>query len=113
MRPLSACIEEYRRDAIHLDNYRGRSVLGFYEQAAEFFVRRELGLTAIGAVTAVRRVGATPGTFAIDITTNGERGTVEVRVARTETAAVTPLTCTGPPGQRVPSYELISIDESA
>ncbi len=105
-------IEEYRRDAIHLDKYRGRSVLGFYEQAAEFFVRRELGLTAIGAVTAVRRV-ATPGAFAIDITTNGERGTVEVRVARTETAAVTSLTCTGPPGQRVPSYELISIDESA
>ena len=53
-------IEDYRRGAIHLDNYRGRSVLGFYEQAAEFFVRRELGLTAIGAVTAVRRVGERP-----------------------------------------------------
>ena len=36
-------IEDYQRGAIELDSYRGRSVLGFYEQAAEYFVRRELG----------------------------------------------------------------------
>ena len=40
-------IDDYGNGAIHLDNYRGRSVLGFYEQAAEFFVRRELDLAAI------------------------------------------------------------------
>ena len=44
-------IDDYGDGAIHLDHYRGRSVLGFYEQAAEFFVRRELGLAAIDAVT--------------------------------------------------------------
>ena len=36
---------------------------------------------------------------------------VEVRVDRTEDAAATPLTCTGPTGQRVPSYELVSITD--
>ena len=106
-------IDHYQHGAIHLDNYRGRSVLGFYEQAAEYFVRRALGLTSIHAVTAVRRVDATPGVFAIDLTMNGTQRAVLVRVARSEAAAVTPLTCTGPPGQRVPSYELVSIDEGA
>ena len=33
-------IDDYERGEIYLDNYRGRSVLGFYEQAAEYFVRR-------------------------------------------------------------------------
>ena len=97
-------IADYDDGAIHLDNYRGRSVLGFYEQAAEFFVRRELGLTSIAAVTAVRRARATPGTFAVDIDDDGERahcrGPASLGPSR---AAVTPLTCTGPLGQRVPS----------
>jgi hypothetical protein len=104
-------IEDYQRGTIHLDRYRGRSVLGFYDQAAEYFVRRELGLTSIDAVTAVRRVGETPGRFAVDIMNNGEARTVGVRVARIESASVTPLTCTGLPGQRLPSYELVSIDD--
>ena len=39
-------LDDYERGEIHLDHYRGRSALGFYEQAADFFVRRELGLTA-------------------------------------------------------------------
>jgi hypothetical protein len=106
-------IADYRADAIHLEHYRGRSILGFYEQAAEFFVRRELGLTSITGVTAVRRVGETPGQFTVEVTGNGGRRLVDVHVARTETVAETPLTCTGPAGQRVPSYELVSITPRA
>jgi hypothetical protein len=104
-------IDDYGDGVIHLDRYRGRSVLGFYEQAAEFFVRRELGLTAIDAVAAVRRVAERPGRFVVDVTTDGEQRAVEVEVARTVTAAVTPLTCAGPVGQRVPTYELVSLDD--
>ena len=105
-------IEDYQRGAIHLDNYRGRSVLGFYEQAAEYFVRRELGLTRSRRH---RRPAhrCDPGMFAVDLTNGRRARTVQVRVVRSEAAAVTPLTCTGPPGQRVPSYELVSIDEGA
>jgi hypothetical protein len=106
-------IDDYGHGAIYLDNYRGRSVLGFYEQAAEYFVRRELAVTSIDDVTAVRRVGTSRGMFAVDLTTNGKQRTVEVRVARSEGAASTPLTCSGQPGQRVPSYELVSIHEGA
>lgn len=104
-------IEDYGQGAISLDNYRGRSALGFYEQAAEYYVRRELAVTAIDAVTAVRRVDATRGVFAVDLTTDGKQRTVEIQVARREEGALTPLTCTGPSGQRVPSYELVSIHE--
>jgi hypothetical protein len=102
-------IDAYEGGAIHLDHYRGRSVLGFYEQAAEFFVRRELNLTAIDAVTAVQRVAERPGRFVVDLRTDHERRAVQVDVARTVSAAATPLTCTGPIGQRVPTYELVSI----
>jgi hypothetical protein len=102
---------EYGDGAIHLDRYRGRSVLGFYEQAAEFFVRRELGLTAIDAVRAVRRIAEQPGRFVVDTSSGGESRSVVVDVARTVAASVTPLTCTGPVGQRVPTYELVSIHD--
>jgi hypothetical protein len=104
-------IDDYAHGAIHLDHYRGRSVLGFYEQAAEFFVRRELRLVAIDAVTAVRRVADRPGRFVVEVTTGGARRLVDVEVARTVTAASHPLTCTGPVGQRVPTYELVSLDD--
>ena len=90
-------IADYQRGAIHLDHYRGRSVLGFYEQAAEFFVRRELGLTSIDAASP--RCGASArspdGSPSTSRRTAGT-GLVDVHVARNQTRRRTPLTCTGP-----------------
>ena len=103
-------IADYHDGAILLDNYRGRSVLGFYDQAAEFFVRRELGVTSITGITAIRRLSDVEGRFAVDIDDGGESRTVEVHVARSVAAARTPLTCTGPLGQRLPAYRLVSLD---
>jgi hypothetical protein len=103
-------LDAYRRGEILLDHYRGRSALGFHEQAAEYFVRRELGLSAIDAVGGVRRVDAATGTFTVDVSENGSRRTLRVAVTRHEVATAAPLTCTGPSDQLVPSYELVSID---
>jgi hypothetical protein len=94
---------------VDLDHYRGRSVFGFYEQAAEYFVRRHLGLTSIAAITAIRRTD-TPGEFRVETTTGGEHAALRVNVARVHDAVATPLTCTGPTGQRVPGYRLLSIE---
>jgi hypothetical protein len=99
----------YAGGKIDLDSYRGRSVRGFYEQAAEFFVRRELGLAAIDAVGQVRRAGE-PGKFDVGVIADGEDRTLRVIVERTEGHASTPITCTGPVGLRVPSYRLVSIE---
>ena len=104
-------LDAYERGEIHLDNYRGRSVLGFYQQAVDYFVRRELGLTAIDAVTAIRRIDGSSGLFAVDVTTDGSIRTVRATIARSETTASRPITCTGPVGLRVPSYRVVSIDE--
>jgi hypothetical protein len=104
-------LDAYGRGEIDLDNFRGRSVLGFYEQAAEYFVRRELGVTAIDGVTAIRRSDGMSGVFAVDAVVDGTPRTVCVIVARSETSAPTSLTCTGPVGLRVPSYRLVAIDE--
>jgi hypothetical protein len=100
----------YGRGEIDLDSFRGRSVLGFYEQAAEYFVRRELGVTAIDGVTAIRRSDGMSGVFALDVVVDGTPRTVRVSVFRSEAAAPTSLTCTGPVGLRVPSYRLVSIE---
>jgi hypothetical protein len=99
----------YKRGEIDLDHYRGRSAFGFYEQAAEYFTRRQLGLTAIDAIAAIHRTGE-PGEFTVDAVIDGEPRTLRVSVARAETSAAAPLTCTGPVGLRVPSYRLIAIE---
>jgi hypothetical protein len=104
-------LDAYERGEIHLDNYRGRSVLGFYQQAVDYFVRRELGLKAIDAVTAIRRIDGSSGLFAVDVTLDGSIRTVRATIARSETTASRPITCTGPVGLRVPSYRVVSIDE--
>ena len=102
-------VDAYERGEIDLDHYRGRSVVGFYQQAVDYFVRRELGLTAIDAITAIRRVDGSSEEFAVDVNTDGSTRTVVATVARGETTALTAITCTGPLGQRVPTYRLVSI----
>jgi hypothetical protein len=99
----------YARGEIDLDHYRGRSIHGFYDQAAEYFVRRELGLAAIDAVRRIRR-DAAAGVFDVEIAADGGHRTVRVTVARTQDEASTPITCSGPVGLRVPSYRLVSIE---
>jgi hypothetical protein len=104
-------LDAYERGEIHLDNYRGRSVLGFHQQAVDYFVRRELGVTPIDAVTAIRRIDESPEQFAVELTTDGSTRTVRATVARSETTASEPITCTGPVGLWVPGYRLVSLDE--
>jgi hypothetical protein len=108
----TSVLDAYQRGEIELDHYRGRSVLGFHEQAVDYFVRRELGLTAIDAIAAIRRVDGSSEAFTVDVTTDGSTQTVHATVARGETTAPTALTCTGPVGQLVPSYRLVSIRET-
>jgi hypothetical protein len=105
-------LDAYERGEIHLENYRGRSVLGFHQQAVDYFVRSELGLTAIDAVAAIRRVDESSGRFSVDVSTDGALRTVRATVARDESAAAEPITCTGPAGLRVPRYRLVSLDEN-
>jgi hypothetical protein len=102
-----AVCDAYRRGELLLDHYRGRSTLGYLHQAAEYFARRELGVTAIDAVTAVERVGdASDGTFVVTV---HDVGRVDVTVRRSIVPAPTALTCTGPAGVTMPRYLLAGL----
>lgn len=102
-------VDSYQRGRVDLGHFRGRATLAYPHQAAEYFTRRELNLSDINAVKAVRRVGdPANGTFAVDVAdANADAATVVVTLRRTVRAAPSALTCTGPNDVMLPSYELV------
>jgi hypothetical protein len=104
-------VNAYRRGVLLLDHYRGRSTLRFTFQAAEYFARRALDLTAIDAVSAVRRLGdPANGKFAIDV---AGFPPVSLTIRRHVDLAPSALTCAGPDDVKLPRYELVEIDAGA
>ena len=96
-------------DAGRLDlaNFRGRTTFRLAEQAAEQFVRAETGLDRLDAVRSVEALD--DGRHRVVVDDAGAAVTYLVTVERTETAAPTPLTCSGVEGLRYPSFRLTAI----
>lgn len=102
-----AVVDGYRRGELVLEHYRGCSRLTYMQQAAEFFVRRDLDAVAANAVTAVRRVGdPADGNLVVEL---ADRRRALVTVKRHIGPAPTRLTCKGNDGVTFPSYELIDL----
>jgi len=95
-------IEDVRAGRLDLDAYRGRSTLGYAQQAAEHFVRTEFDLVDIGAVVEVRRTGSRR--FEVDL---ADGDIVAVELQRTLHVPGTALTCSGPTGAEHPVYRLL------
>ena len=89
---------------IDLARFRGRTSLSLAEQAVEHFVRHELGVDGLDAVAIEGRGG--DGAFDVRV---GERS-ARVRIERRMVSVPEPLTCSGRPGQLVPSFTLVSIE---
>ena len=124
-----AVLEAYEDGRIHLSNYRGRSTLGFTQQAAEYFVRTEVGLDRLDAVGGVHRLeqpkqGDGASTLRFRVATG--RGTADghprsiddvvgydVTLERTTQPSPTPLTCKGNDGVSYPVYRLVDLTESS
>ncbi|MEZ5381813.1 MAG: sucrase ferredoxin [Microthrixaceae bacterium] len=113
-----AVLAAHQQGRIHLPNYRGRSTLGFAHQAADYFVRTELGLDGIDDVGAIHRRTATdqPGSDVLDgtstpleFTVDTVAGPIEVRLTRDSHESDVPITCKGPAGLSYPVYRLVSI----
>ena len=96
----------HHRGELLVDHYRGRSVFGFAEQAAEYFVRSELALVGIDAVTNVER-DREHGELVVTIDTAPRR--LAVVLERTMSASPTPLTCKGADGLSYPTYRLVAL----
>jgi hypothetical protein len=100
---VDALLHGLHRGELDLETYRGRSTLRYIEQAAEHFVRRELGLVAIDAIARVHR-----SADHVDVELRSGDG-FHVELARTITLASTPLTCRGPADASYPTYRLVDI----
>ncbi len=118
-----AVLEAHRDGRIHLPNYRGRSILGFTQQAAEYFVRTEVGLDRLDEVGAVHRLeqphqadGVRSLRFRVDTggpSADGAAGTgYDVTLERTTEPSPTPLTCKGSDGVSYPVYRLVDLTEA-
>ncbi|MDQ3177787.1 MAG: sucrase ferredoxin [Actinomycetota bacterium] len=103
-------LEGHAAGRIDLDHYRGRSTFGFGEQAAEYFVRRDLGLDGVDDVRAVL-IDREHHEF--DVTVAAAEGrsveTFGVSMRRVMTPSPTPLTCNGPDGVSYPVYQLVEL----
>jgi hypothetical protein len=98
--PLLRALDAGRLD---LSCYRGRTSLTLAEQAVEHFVRRELEVESVDALSFE---GRADDAFVVRV---GER-IARVRVKRHMVSVAEPLTCHGRPNQLVPSFELVSIE---
>lgn len=92
---------------IDLDAYRGRSALPFAVQAAEYFLRRERGLDAIGVVRWVGRERLADDRWRIGFRT--PTGCVDVDVAVGHEPEPRQLTCRATALARPPTYALLAV----
>lgn len=92
---------------LDLDRFRGRSCFPPLVQAAEYFVRRELGERRFGALELVRASADTDEDMAV-VFALPEGGQVEAHVRRVR-GAVQHLTCSGGGLSRPWSYELVDL----
>ncbi|MGI8774879.1 MAG: sucrase ferredoxin [Actinomycetota bacterium] len=103
---VTRLMDAYSEGLLELGHYRGRCAYPFSVQAAEYFVRRERGITRVDDVTLLsftRREDGVRATFALP---GGERLEAAVAVAK---GAAHRLTCTATGANPIPSYSLVSI----
>ena len=99
-------MDDYASGTLSLDHFRGRCCYRFPVQAAEYFVRRDTGATAVDALSLIEVVATSEGIRARFGLASGGRAEVEVRVSKEESHR---LTCTSPEPQPIPLYELASL----
>ena len=104
---VSMLMDAYDLGRLSLDHLRGRCGHTFVVQAADYFVRRESGVTDIDGVSLVdttkRGRQNLIATFAV-----AGRGHAQVEVRVDETAERYRLTCTANASEPIPRYELVS-----
>ena len=103
-------LEAHDDGRVELDGFRGRSTFRLPEQAAEHFVRRELGLDGLDAVRSMARVD--DERLRVDVDVDGVAVAYDVVVERTTVAAPGPLTCTGKEGLGYPRFVLRELRRS-
>ena len=102
-------MERYASGSLSLDHFRGRCSQRFPLQAAEYFARRETGLTEIDALAFTGSDMGSKGVTASFSLANGGAVRVEVQVTK---GAPQRLTCGSSGTNPIPVYELASVNVS-
>ena len=100
--------DAYERGLIDLDHYRGRAGEPFAVQAAEHFVRREVGLLGVDDLRATLHRPAGDGQVDVAFEGPGGRG-YAVRVGVAAAAEPRLLSCHATGGDRPPTYTLVDL----
>jgi hypothetical protein len=104
--------EAYERGAVELDHWRGRAGDAFVVQAAERFLRLELGVVGVDDVVPLRRrrpAGHEPGLVDVDFGAPGDqRYTVRVRAGGDPVPRL--LSCGAARPERPPAFELVAVN---
>ena len=95
----------YAEGQLSLNHYRGRSCYPFDVQAAEYFVRRRLGLTGIDEVKLVERAEEEGRWIRVTFFARGRSVTTVVQSG--PALPPRPLTCHSVRLSRPPSYEVL------
>ena len=101
-------VEAYERGRVDLEHYRGRAGDPFVVQAADCFVRAEIGLRRLDDVEPVWRRQATAATVDVGFEARDGRR-FEVRVAVGAAASGRHLTCAALREEHPPVYSLVSV----
>jgi hypothetical protein len=105
---VAALMDNYSAGRLSLDHYRGRCCYPFPLQAAEYFVRRELGILDVEGVVltnSARRDDQTVvGTFSLR-----DDRTAEAEVTVDRSGEAHRLTCGAAPPAVIPRYDLVSL----
>lgn len=102
--------KSYVRGCVDLGTYRGRSAYPFVVQAAEFFVRRDLGIDELDAVRWTSRQRLDPDRWRITFDVRGAGVEVDVAVGSGE---IRQLTCHATREIDPPVFDLLDMREVA
>jgi hypothetical protein len=105
---LARALDQGRLD---LHYYRGRCCYPFPLQAAEYFVRRERGLTGLGDVTLLEVVHVEDDTLSASFEAGGRQITVRIGINAGSDGYL--LTCKSAVKHRPPRFELLSLTFSS
>jgi hypothetical protein len=100
-------VEAYDRGEIFLQKYRGRSVLSFFEQAAEILLRQQTGLCDIDALQIISSKMVASDEYAVRYITKGEQQEHTIIVQRYSTGVRCYGSCDAKREMSERSYRLI------
>jgi hypothetical protein len=104
---VTTLMDGYRSGRLSLDHYRGRSCYPFPLQAAEYFVRREAGLTGVEDLSLTFQSRSDDEHEAHFDLAGGRTARLQIRVAESPAYR---LTCSATVPREIPRYELVSLD---